>query len=349
MSEKNSDPKGTLSRRQLLATGAAAAGMAIMGRAGADDKPKKIILGSGEHKYECIHDWLVPPDDILWGDTQGVAQDSKGRIYISHTVRGNSPKKDAIVVFDKKGKFLSSWGSRFSGGGHGLDWRKEGKQEFLYHCDTAHRVAVKTDLDGNVVWEKPLPTETGVYNDKTPYIPTNIAFGPTGDFYVTDGYGSDWIMQYNIKGELIRTFGGKGSEPGKVANAHGIWVDPRGKEPMVAVADRANHRIQYFTLDGKHVKFVTDGMRLPCHFHTRGDLMLVPDLSSVVTLLDADNKVVVQLGDGAKNGELRGHPRTDYVPGQFIHPHSAKFLNNGDIVVVEWVPDGRVTLLKKLS
>src|SRR5262245_51218338 len=104
MNDKNSDPKGKLSRRQLLASGAAAAGVAIMGRAGAADN-KRIVLGSGDHKYECIHDWLVPPADIHWGDTQGVAQDSKGRIYISHTVRGDSPKKDAIAVFDKSGKF----------------------------------------------------------------------------------------------------------------------------------------------------------------------------------------------------------------------------------------------------
>ena len=80
-------------------------------------------------------------------------------------------------------------------------------------------------------------------------------------------------------------------------------------------------------------------------FVTEKDL---PDLSSVVTLLDKDNKVVVQLGDGAKNVDLRGHPRSEYVPGEFIHPHSAKFLHNGDILVVEWVPDGRITLLKKV-
>ncbi len=350
-SEKKTDEN--MSRRQFLAqTGVAVAGMTLAGRASADDNKPKIILGEGDHKYECIHDWLTPPDNIRWGDTQGVAQDARGNIYISHTVHPESMSKDAIVVFDKKGKFLNSWGSRFQGGGHGLDIRKEGKEEFLYHCDTAHRQVVKTDLTGNVVWEKGIPLETGVYKKdgkEIAFIPTNVALAPHGDFYVTDGYGSDYIMQYNVKGELIRTFGGRGTEPGKVSNAHGIWVDTRGHEPFVVVADRANHRLQYFTMDGKHVKFSNDGMRLPCHFDIRGDMMLIPDLDCVVTLLDADNKVITQLGDGKSLGEYRGKPKAEWVPGKFIHPHSAKFLKNGDILVVEWVPVGRVTLLKRLS
>lgn len=166
---------------------------------------------------------------------------------------------------------------------------------------------------------------------------------------MSDGYGSSYIHQYNIKGEYIRTFGGPGTEPGKLQQPHGIWIDKRGSEPLLVVADRANNRLQYFTLDGKHVGFVTNGMRLPCHFHVRGELLLVPDLDHVVTILDGKNQVAVQLGDGRGMPEMRGHPRSDFPPGKFIHPHSAKFLSNGDILVVEWVPIGRVTLLRRLS
>ena len=216
-----------------------------------------------------------------------------------------------------------------------------------YHCDTNRRNVTKTTLDGKVVWEMGVPPEPGVYKDSAPYIPTNIAFSPNGDFYVADGYGSNWIHPYNVKGNWIRTFGGPGKEAGKVQQPHGIWLDPRGREPMLVVADRANRRLQYFSLDGEHVKFVTDGMRLPCHFSVRGDELLVPDLDSVVTVLDEKNKAIVQLGDGAPS-DLRGHPRSDFVPGKFIHPHDAIFLRNGDILVAEWVPIGRVTLLKRV-
>jgi hypothetical protein len=125
-------------------------------------------------------------------------------------------------------------------------------------------------------------------------------------------------------------------------------VDTRLSEPLLAVADRANSRIQYFTLDGKHVRFVTNGMRQPCHFNLYHEFMVVPDLKSVVTILDKDDKVVAQLGDGDPS-DLRGHPREDFIPGKFIHPHDTQFLHNGNLLVAEWVPIGRVTLLKRLK
>ena len=315
----------------------------------ADDQKPKLILGSGSHKYECIHDWLVPPDDLLWGDTQGCTQDSKGRIYVTHTVNSKSKKGDAIAVFDSKGKFLNSWGERFRGGGHGIEIRKEGRLEFAYHCDTAHRQVVKTDLDGKVIWEKGVPQEPGVYKENQPFVPTNIAFSPNGDFYVADGYGSNYIHQYNLKGEWIRTWGGTGTEDGKFHTCHGIWADHRGKEPLLVVTDRESARIQFFDMDGKFVKKSSEGMRQPCYFDTRGELLVVPDLKGVVTLLDGDNKVLEQLGDGYGMPELRGHAHSEYIPGKFIHPHGGKFLKNGDILVAEWLPDGRMTLLKRVK
>jgi len=332
-----------LSRRAFI-SGSAAATLSVAAGFRWEDK---LILGSGEFKYECIHDWIVPPDGMVFGDTHGVAQDSKGRIYVAHTVNSESKSDDAICVYDERGKFQNSWGSRFKGGAHGLDLRREGGEEFLYHCDTAHRLVVKTRLDGTVVWEKGTPDESGKYKNGEAFIPTNVAFSPNGDFYVADGYGSNWIHQYDQKGNFIRTFGGSGSAPGQVSQPHGLWVDTRKKEPLLAVADRANRRIQYFSLDGKHVSFSSEGMRLPCHFSLRKELMLVPDLESIVTILDAENKPVAQLGDG-KPTNLRGKPRAEFVPGKFIHPHDAMFLRNGDILVAEWVPQGRITLLKKV-
>ena len=334
-------------RSFLMRSGLAAAGLAMGDLAAIGAEKRLPLLGSGEHTYEAIHDWLTPPEHIRWGDTHGIAQDSAGRIYIAHTVHPTSPCGDAIVVFDKYGNFLTSWGERFRSGAHGLDLRTEGNEEFLYHCDVAHRQVVKTTLGGKVVWEMGLP-EAGVYLPGDPFIPTNVAFSPNGDFYVADGYGSDWIHQFDIKGSYIRTFGGKGKAPGRVLNPHGLWVDTRQSEPLLVVADRANSRLQYFSLDGKHVKFVTEGMRQPCHFHLHGDLMLIPDLRSVITLVDRDNKVVAQLGDGDPSN-LRDAPREKFLPGKFIHPHSAKFLYGGNILVAEWVPIGRITLLRKQS
>lgn len=300
-----------------------------------------------DHYYEVVHDWLRPPKGMAFGDTHGLATDAKGRIYLAHTVNGASERNEAIVVYSPKGEFIEAWGPQFKGGAHGLDIRKEGNEEFVYHCDVNRRRIAKTDLHGRVVWEYGAPKEAKVYENENSWNPTNVAFAPNGDFFVGDGYGKSYVLRYTKEGKCLGVVIEPGSEKGKVNSPHGLWVDSRDGTPKLAIADRGNRRIQYFTLDGKHIKFLTEGMRLPCHIHFKGDLMLVPDLESVVTVLDGNDKVIASLGDGAPSG-LRGAPRDQFKPGKFVHPHSSIWINDRDIVVAEWVPIGRVTLLRKL-
>ncbi|MDZ4831694.1 MAG: hypothetical protein SGJ09_16035 [Phycisphaerae bacterium] len=341
-----------IDRRTFVRTAAGIVALAPLARAFGDDPPA-LVTGSGEEKRLVQHDWLTPPPGLLWGDTHGLAQDAAGRIYVSHTVHPASEKKDAIVVFDRAGKFITSWGSRFAGGGHGLDIRKESDREYLYHCDVNRRRFAKTTLDGELLWETgaPLQARVGdqvVYESQDAWNPTNVAFHPSGDVFLGDGYGKSFVHRFTKNGEWKATIATPGANAGEVSCPHGLWIDDRGSEPTLAVADRGNHRIQYFSLDGKHLRFVTGGMRQPCHFKTRGDLLLVPDLSSVVTILDKENKVVAHLCDGDPT-KLRDVPREQFIPGKFVHPHTAIWLDDGSILVAEWVPIGRITRLSKLT
>ena len=121
-------------------------------------------------------------------------------------------------------------------------------------------MVVKTTLDGEEVFTLGYPKESEFYKPgadgkpATKYSPTNLAIAPNGDIYVGDGYGSSYINQYNSKGEFIRTFGGKGKEPASWIARTASAVDLRGPQPLLMVADRANARLQYFTLDGKHIE-----------------------------------------------------------------------------------------------
>ena len=71
------------------------------------------VVGSGAHTYECVHDWLVPPEGMVWGDTHGLCQDEQGNIYVGHTVHKSSMRGEAVVVFDQKGRFLRAFGEVF--------------------------------------------------------------------------------------------------------------------------------------------------------------------------------------------------------------------------------------------
>ena len=315
---------------------------------------KLPVIGEGSHKYEVIHDWGNLPASIKYGKTHGVCEDSQGQIYVHHTVHAASESHDTMVVFDASGKFVKSWGREFEGGAHGLHIHQEGKQEFLYLCDTKRGLVVKTTTNGEEVFTIGYPKESEQYKPdadgaKKKYSPTNLAVAPNGDIYVGDGYGSSYVNQYNAKAEYIRTFGGVGSAAGQLSCPHGIAVDMRGAQPVLTVADRTNKRIQNFTLDGKHIDFV-NGVSSPCHFSERKGIFVIPDLDARVTLLDKENRVIAHLGaDDPKEARARRtKPREEFIAGKFVCPHGACWDHKGNIFVVEWVEVGRVTKLRKV-
>ena len=359
-------PESPIDRRDFLK----AAGLAVSSTffapaiAGAQDKAgsRPPIVGEGEHRFECHHGWGEVPDHIHWFETHGFAVDKSGLVYVTHRAgpdRPASPEdaQDTVVVFDPDGKFVRSFGKAYHGGGHGIDIREEDGQEFLYLAFMFPiNLVVKTDLKGEVVWTKEAPGESHKYDSPdTPFSPTNVAFAPDGGFYVADGYGSNYVHQYDKDAKYLRTWGGTGEAPGQFRTPHGILFDDRpGRTPEVVVADRANARLQYFTAEGESPEIV-EGVSFPAHFDTRGDLLLVPDLHARVSIFDAENRVLTHLGydpewtatvlDGFK---VRVEPDR-WEPGRFVHPHDACYDRDGNIYVAEWVVPGRLSFLKKLS
>ncbi|HUJ96391.1 MAG TPA: hypothetical protein VLW84_14055, partial [Terriglobales bacterium] len=343
-----------LTRRTFLTTAAAAP--LLLGMTDKSGR-KPPILGTGDHTYEAIHDWGELPSNIKYGNTHGVCEDSQGNIYIHHTVNAASQSLDTMVVFDEKGKFVRSWGKQFKGGAHGLSIRKEGSEEFLYLCDYQHGIVTKRTLKGEEVFTLGYPAESLAYRPKSDgsavaYRPTNVAFGPNGDIYVGDGYGSSFINQYNQNAQFIRTFAGFGKDDDHVDCPHGLWVDMRSATPLLVVTDRGNSRLQRFTLEGKHADSIDGTSKMPCFLDERNGEVVIADLLSKVVILDRQNNVVTSLGEGEYSKQdwatVRNQAPGTFVPGRFVCPHGACFDHAGNIFVVEWVESGRVTKLRKV-
>src|SRR4051794_28676313 len=164
-------------RRQFLSTAAAAPLLSPI-LVGMQDKAgaKAPVLGSGAYTYEAIHDWGTLPASIRWGNTHGVVEDAQRQIYVHHTVHATSDSADTIVVFDRDGRFVRSWGREFKGVAHGLQLRREGRDEFLYLTVNAanpraasrpemEAVVVKATLRGEIVWKIQGPPDVAVYTD----------------------------------------------------------------------------------------------------------------------------------------------------------------------------------------
>lgn len=351
MGSEMKDHKSGVSRRKVLqgiGIGAVAATVSpniLIAGEGKKDMESKV-MGSGKHTYELVKDWGKVPAGVTLGYTHGVAVDSQGRVYV------HNQSEHATVVFDGDGNFIKSWGAKFKDGAHGMQLSKESEGEFFYLADIARRSVVKTTLDGEVIWSLEMPDQSGVYESVEKYRPTNVAIAPNGDFYIADGYGSSYVHQYKPNTEYIRTFGGPGSEQGQMKCPHGIAIDTRGAEPLVLVADRSNVRLQYFTLDGKFVREVKENLLHPCHFDQKDGDLLIPDLHGRVTIFDKDDKLVAHLGENPGVNKIEGYPnlpQDQRVPGKFISPHSACWDHDGNIYVVEWVSDGRITKLKRVA
>ena len=155
--------KPVLGRREFLAASAAASAMSIGVPAvvTASRTDSQIIVGEGDYQYEVTHNWAQLPSEFTWQTTHNVAVDKSGNVYVIHEGRENLKDHPSIFVFDKKGRFVRAFGNQFQGGGHGIEVRQEGKEEFLYVCAYQNvKAFAKLTLKGETVWHKFAPIES---------------------------------------------------------------------------------------------------------------------------------------------------------------------------------------------
>ncbi len=320
-------------------------------------------LVCGNRRYAWQGDWAKMPAHLKLGYTHGIVEDRQGRIYVAN--QGDH----GIVVFDAAGNYLNSWGAEYSKGAHGLTISTENGIEYLYLANTSLAEVVKTTLDGKVVWRTGKPPRPDIYREGgAGFSPTETAVGPNQRLYVADGYGEHWIHIYTLAGEYESSFGGPGALPGQLQSPHGIQIDARSGQPLLQIANRHNRRIDNFTLDGKFIATILDGeqVRYPCTTVPHGEDLYIPDLFCRVSIFDRQNRLIGHLGDyidGAKLTDwdqfkrhefpdLAGYPNLPMekrLPGKFIAPHRLHVNAAGDIYVVEWVVEGRITKLQRLA
>lgn len=307
-----------------------------------------LRIGTGDHVYDWDTEWPVLPEGMELGNTHGcIVTDKAGRVFF------NTDSEHAVVVIGADGVFEKSWGAELAGGLHGMCLVEEDGEEFLYLTHIERRALAKATLDGEILWSVGYPLASGMYYDPSNYRPTSVAVAPGGEIFVADGYGKSWVHEYAVDAGVpkwVRSFGGPGDEPGKMNCPHGLWLDDSGDEPRLVVSDRENHRLQLFDLEGRYLGLADTDLRRPCHSHRFQDATAVADLAGRVTLLDADLEVITHLGENPHEEQWARNDvgRELWTAGYFIAPHCARWDAEGNLYVMDWVSQGRVTKLRRV-
>jgi 6-bladed beta-propeller len=302
------------------------------------------IIGHGDFKYKVHKAWgNLNPTTTPVKNCHEMVMDKKGRLIMI-----TDETKNNIIIYDKSGKLITSWGNEFPGG-HGLTLSDEGGEEVLFICDYEKERVVKTSLDGKFLMELPHPKSINVYSAEQSYKPTETAIAPNGDIYVADGYGSQYILQFTSKGEFIRKFGGPGDGDSNFSTVHGVCIDKRDKSnPTLLCTSRAHNSFKRFTLDGKYVSTIFLPGAFVCRPVIDGDMLYSgvcwsrlrylnqTDNSGFVTILDKSNKVVSNPGGSnpvyVKN-ELQLIVQETPV---FNHCHDVCVDNDQNMYVCQW-------------
>ena len=325
-------------RRQFIQRSTtAAAGTILLPSFLTDD----TILGHNNKRYRLDNQWSqLDFTRYPVKDCHEMVQDARGRILLL-----TNETKNNVIIYDKKGRLITTWGNEYPGA-HGLTLFDENGQQVLFICDNNRHQVIKTTLDGRVLMTLDYPKETGQYTKAEEYIPTETAIAANGDIYVADGYGKDFVIQYDSKGRYIRHFGGRGDGDEHLLNAHGITIDTRDKAgPYLIVTSRQQNAFKRYTMDGRYLGTIPLPGAWVCRPVINGDYLYAAVLQSssavgkqsgFVTILDRNFKVVSNLGGSEPvyaDGKLQEMQQTVKA---FQYPHDVCIDDEQNLYIAQW-------------
>ncbi len=264
------------------------------------------VVGTGEHTYRVEEDWarLPPGVDLM---AASVTVDSTDTVYCFSRV-----KEHPVVVFDRDGNFLRSWGAGLFAFPHTI---RADKDDNLWLVDRDLGQMLQFTGAGKLlrmIGTRGFRSDTGVapddfrsdaYRDVThgggPFnLPTDIDAAPSGDLFVSDGYGTARVHKFAADGHHVLSWGEPGTLPGQFNLPHGVWVDRRGR---VLLADRENDRIQVFDQEGGLLTVWPTRLVGPAVLYVDGrDVVYVVEHNGgLVSVLTLDGERLAQWGEPA--------------------------------------------------
>ena len=304
-----------------------------------------IEVGTGSYRYLVVEDWPQLPEGVTVQEVVAVACDSEGQVFVFN--RGSHP----ILIFDRSGRFVDSHTTIPMARPHGITI---GPDDTVYCVDDFDHTVKMLSPTGQLLLTL---GKSGEFSDTgavaidyrtikqagPPFnYPTDLAVAPSGELYITDGYGNARVHRFSPEGNLLDSWGEPGEGPGQFQVPHGIAISEDG---IVYVADRENNRIQRFDLQGQFIDQWTDVVRPTEVFVTRDGTVFVSELGARagrwpgwpdapadaiggrLSIFDSDGTLLARWGGGDD----------PCAPGDFFAPHDVWVDRFGDIYVSEVV------------
>ena len=281
-------------------------------------------------RYSVVEGWGTLPDGWRFVEATAVGVDRRDRVYVFN--RGEHP----VIVFDRDGTFILSWGEGVFTRPHGITI---GPDDTLWLTDDGNHTIRQFTPEGKLLLtigdaDRPADPHSGKPFNR----PTHVALCPrTGDVYISDGYGNSRVHKYDPRGRLLLSWGEPGTDPGCFNVPHNIATDGEG---LVYVADRENHRVQVFDASGRY-QGQLNNLHRPCGLFADGrnggrlyvgelptHLVVnaaVPNIGACVSIVSLKGDLLARVGDRFPGEQ----------PGQFIAPHGVTVDSRGDLYVAE--------------
>lgn len=290
---------------------------------------------SGEElTYVVDTTWPQKPADYGWGAMSGITVDAADNIYLF------TRAQPAVQVYRPDGTLVRAWTMKNDQGAHHIKIDRAGN---VWLADFRQHVVQKYSPEGKLLLTLGTPGQKG--NDASHFDgPTDIAELPSGEMFVSDGYGNRRIVHFDQEGRFVKQWGENGTGPGQFALPHAIVADSQGR---LYVADRNNARIQVFDTTGKLLA-VWDDLITPWGFHiTKSDEIWVCGSSRVRNNTDdgwifcpPPDQFVLKLSRDGKVLARATVPKTAAQPGKpgevdWVHTIAADSAGNlylGDIM-----------------
>lgn len=278
--------------------------------------------------YEPVPFWAKLPHPMFFKEATSVAVDSRDNVYVFN--RGDHP----VIIFDREGNFLETWGAGEFLRPHGITI--DGEDNLYLADDDAHMIEKRTK-DGGLIFRLGEKGKPSAWQNGDPFNrPTHVAVHPeTGELFISDGYGNSRIHKYDSDGKHITSWGEPGSLEGQFSLPHNIAMNGTDK---VTLCDRENFRLQTFTTDGEFVKqihchrpmAITDGKGDDANLYVAeaGPPPVqegVRRLGRRVVVMDRSGNEVTRFGN-----ELGGEGHD-----QFLAPHGMAVDSEGSVYVAE--------------